>query len=169
MPNNTYEQAVNVLKSRALAIVDEFKQEGRFENEKLFEDAKDKIKEVYESLKNALKELSDKEEIKTAFEKANNTVQDVLNMTRLKAVQLTNDEKFKQKVVTGKEFLMETAGFISDTLKTVSVNVIDSVEDTLTDISDNARVRAALQKVDEAAEKVEANVKYSYNKLFGGK
>ena len=179
MPENQkFEKAANELKEQALVKIEAYEDNSNANNHQYFEEARDKICEIYESLKDAIKELSDSEEIKRGFDKANAMAQDVLNTVKDKTNDLRQNEKFNDTLEAGKAFVADAADFVVDVCKngyesaknneTVQ-SVLRSAEDTFNDIQDDERVKSALDKAEKSVNKVGSKVCESLHKVFDKK
>lgn len=106
-------------------IVDELEQESLKElstleetdnekNEKVIDDAKTKLDEIFTNVRELLKDVTDPEKVKVILSSAKEEAKNTLISTKDKVVEVSESDKFKETLSAGKEFLSGTTSLIVD-------------------------------------------------------
>lgn len=166
----TKEEVVEQLEEKTMEEIDELREEGNEENEKIVDDAQDKIKGIFDDLRTWVKENSDPETIKEKMNASKDEIIRILEVTKEKAIEVSNSDHFKQTVEAGKSLVEGSAGLIADGFKAgadllmSNENIADLVNKADSKL-DVLRESEGLQKTVDAAEELTGKVNEA---LFGG-
>ena len=97
MKQDVQESVVEKLEETSIKELDALREENNSENEKVVEDAKKKLSDIFDELREMIKDNSDPEKIKENFVTSKEKVIDLLSSTRLKAVEVSNSDNFKHQ------------------------------------------------------------------------
>lgn len=114
---NKSAEVVQELEDEAMNQLETLKEENNKENEEVIQDAKEKIKAIFEDLQTWIKENTEPEKVKEGLNKAKEDTLKVLKATKEKAIEISNSEQFKNTISAGKDFLLGAGTLIGDGLK----------------------------------------------------
>lgn len=170
MKQDVQESVVEKLEETSIKELDALREENNSENEKVVEDAKKKLSDIFDELREMIKDNSDPEKIKENFVTSKEKVIDLLSSTRQKVVEVSNSDNFKQTVDAGKDFLEGAGGLISDGFKAGADLLMSN--DNIADLVNKAnshldilRDSEGLKKGVDAAEELTSKVNQA---VFGG-
>ena len=150
--------------------MDSFRKEDNEENEKVVDEGKKQIKDVFDDLRQILKENSDPEKIKENLTNAKDNVLNIVDTTRKKAVEVSNSDNFKQTIDASKDLIEGATGLIVDGFKTTTDILMSN--DKIADLVDKADKRLDIVRESEGLKKgVDAAEELTdkFNKaVFGG-
>ncbi len=114
---NKSAEVVQELEDEAMNQLETLKEENNKENDEVIQDAKEKIKAIFEDLQTWIKENTEPEKVKEGLNKAKEDTLKVLKATKEKAIEISNSEQFKNTISAGKDFLLGAGTLIGDGLK----------------------------------------------------
>ena len=162
--NNVVEQ----LENESLNELETLREENNEENQKVVDDAKKKIEDIFADLKTWIKENSDPEKVK-------DDAVDILKTTKDKAVELSQSEQFKTTLTAGKDFLVGAGGMLADGLKAGAdilmrneqiKKVVDQADEKLDVLRESESLRNAVDTAEEVTGKVTEAVFGGIKKFF---
>lgn len=169
--NNVVEQ----LENESLNELETLREENNEENQKVVDDAKKKIEDIFADLKTWIKENSDPEKVKEAVNKAKDDAVDILKTTKDKAVELSQSEQFKTTLTAGKDFLVGAGGMLADGLKAGAdilmrneqiKKIVDQADEKLDVLRESESLRNAVDTAEEVTGKVTEAVFGGIKKFF---
>ncbi|MBB5183188.1 hypothetical protein [Catenisphaera adipataccumulans] len=113
----TAESEVEKLKEESLEELENYREDGNAENEKMINDARERLNKIFSDLKQWTKDTSDPEKIKAVLENSKENVTKTLQESREKAVEISNSESFRKTIDGTKDVLEGTLGLISEGFK----------------------------------------------------
>ena len=172
-------QLIDDLEKESMLELEVMHESENTDNERIIEDAKSKIEklfdDVFDDVRDLLKDASDPEKVKEALSQAKEDAKDILSSTKDKVVEVSESEQFKQTMSAGKEFLQGTAGLVVEGFKfgkeTLRKNeslrkVIDKADEKVDEIRMNDSVIRAVDKAEEVTGKATEALFSGLKKIF---
>lgn len=158
------------LKEEAITELATLEEKDNAENEKVINDAKDKIKAIFDDLQDWVRENTEPEKVKEGLNRAKDETVKVLKATKEKAVEISNSDQFKNTVSAGKDFLVGAGSLLGDGLKAgadalMKNDNIKNFVNTADEKLDVLRESEGLKNVVDSAEEVSQKVG---DAVFGG-
>lgn len=167
-------------------IVDELEQESLKElstleetdnekNEKVIDDAKTKLDDIFTNVRELLKDVTDPEKVKVILSSAKEEAKNTLTSTKDRVIEVSESDKFKETISAGKEFLSGTTSLIVDGFqygkevlrKNDSLrNIIDKTDEKVDEIRSNDSVIKAVDTAEELTSKATDAVFKGLKKIF---
>lgn len=175
MTMNEDQKKVDALEEEVLHELAVLKEENNSANDQVINDAKVKIEEILDNLRDLLKDASDKDKVKAALNNAYDELKSILNVTRDKVIEVSDSEEFRRTLAAGKEFLTGTASLLFEGLKYGKEvlcrndslkNVIDKADAKVDELRTNENVLHAVDKAEEVTAKVNEAVFSGLKKIF---
>lgn len=176
--NQVKESVVENLEESSVKELDALREDNNSENQKVVDDAQKKLSDIFEDLRNVIRDNSDPEKIKENFNNSRENVLDILENTRKKAVEVSNSDNFKQTIDAGKDFLEGAGGMISDGFKAgadllmSNDNIADFVNKAnarLDVLRDSEGLKKGVDAAEELTNKVNQSVFGAIQKFFDKK
>lgn len=167
---NDQQKAVEEMEKASNDSLQSMKEEGNAKNEKVLDEAKQKLDTMYANFKAWLKENTQPEKVKAEAEKVKEETTKLLNETRQKVIEVSNNKTFKETMAAGGKFLSGTGEMISEGFKygydkLMGVPEIKKVADKVDEGVDKLRQSKLLK---EGAEAFEKGVSELNNAIFSG-
>lgn len=166
---------VDELEEKSLEELEAFHEENNEENEKVVDEGKKQIKDIFADLRQVLKENSEPEKIKENINKAKENVVNTINTTRDKAVEVSNSDSFKQAIDGGKDLIEGTTGLIADGFKAAGdilmsnesiANLVGKADKHLDVVRDSEGLKKGLDAAEEITNKLNKAVFGNLQKFF---
>ena len=160
---NKSAEVVQELEDEALNQLETLKEQNNKENDEVIQDAKEKIKAIFEDLQTWIKENMEPEKVKEGLNKAKEDTLKVLKATKEKAIEISNSEQFKNTISAGKDFLLGAGTLIGDGLKAgadalMKNDNIRNFVNTADEKLDVLRVSEGLKNAVDSAEQISLKV-----------
>lgn len=160
---NKSAEVVQELEDEAMNQLETLKEENNKENDEVIQDAKEKIKAIFEDLQTWIKENTEPERVKEGLNKAKEDTLKVLKATKEKAIEISNSEQFKNTISAGKDFLLGAGTLIGDGLKAgadalMKNDNIRNFVNTADEKLDVLRVSEGLKNAVDSAEQISLKV-----------
>lgn len=158
------------LREEAITELATLEEKGNKDNEKIINDAREKIKSIFDDLQDWIRVNAEPEKVKEGLNRAKEETLKVLKTTREKAVEISNSDQFKNTVSAGKDFLVGAGNLIGDGLKAgadalMKNDNIKNFVNTADEKLDVLRESEGLKNVVDSAEEVSQKVG---DAVFGG-
>ena len=154
---------VEELKEEAINELSTLEEKDNKDNEKVIQDAKEKIKAIFDDLQIWIKQNTEPEKIKEGLNNAKEETIKVLKNTKEKAIEISNSEQFKNTVSAGKDFLLGAGGLIGDGIKAGAdalmkneniKKVVEAADEKLDVLRESESLRNAVDSAEEVSHKV---------------
>lgn len=160
---NKSAEVVQELEDEAMNQLETLKEQNNKENDEVIQDAKEKIKAIFEDLQTWIKENMEPEKVKEGLNKAKEDTLKVLKATKEKAIEISNSEQFKNTISAGKDFLLGAGTLIGDGLKAgadalMKNDNIRNFVNTADEKLDVLRVSEGLKNAVDSAEQISLKV-----------
>lgn len=154
---------VDQLEKETLNDLDTLREANNEANDDVIDDTKKQLEKIFAELRTWIQENSDPEVVKARLQKAADDCTRILNQAKATVTEVAQSEQFKNTMEAGKDFVVGTGTLIANGLKagadqlmknpaiSKTVNQIDEKLDT---IRDNENVKEAVNKTQEAVEKL---------------
>lgn len=162
--------AIDEMEKATQKALDAMREKGNPDNEEVVDDAREKLEQIFADFAAWMKVNTQPERIKAEIKTVSDTVNDVLEKTREKVIEVSQNEQFKKTMESGKDFVIGTAGLISDGLKygydkLMEVPEFKKVSDAINSKVDDLRHS---EKLKSAVEHGEENLHNFSSTLFKG-
>lgn len=161
------EKTVNQIEQDAIHDLEALSDQNTSKSSEALEDAKKKIKEIFDDLKVWLSENSNPETAKETLEKAKNDVKNVLDSTKEKIVEIGNSKEVQDTLEAGKDFVLGTGGILVDGLRTGAdalmknetvKAVVEKADEKLDVLRENEGLKKAVNAAEDVTEKISSSI-----------
>lgn len=111
------EAAIDEMEKATQKALDAMREKDNPENEKVVDEATDHLEKLFDEFSKWMKENTQPERIRAEFGVFQNSVRDLLEKTRQNVIEVSQNEKFRETMESGRDFVVGTAGLIGDGLK----------------------------------------------------
>ena len=109
--------AIDEMEKATQKALDAMREQDNPQNEEVVDNAEKSLDELFEEFSKWMKDNTQPEKIRAEMKIVQDKVNDLLEKTRIKVIEVSNNEKFKSTMESGKDFVIGTAGLIGDGLK----------------------------------------------------
>lgn len=109
--------AIDEMEKATQKALDAMREQGNPENEEVVDEAEDHLKKIFDDFSAWLKDNTQPDRIKAEMKVVADSVGEVLDKTREKVIEVSQNEQFRSTMESGKDFVLGTAGLVGDGLK----------------------------------------------------
>lgn len=156
-------QDVDQLEKETLDDLDTLREANNEANDDVIDETRKQLEKIFADLRTWIKENSDPQVVKAHLQKAADDCANVLNQAKAAVIEVAESEQFKKTMEAGKDFMVGTGTLIANGLKAgadqlmknPNINkAVTQIDEKLDTIRDNENVKEAVNKTQEALEKM---------------
>lgn len=159
----------------SIEILDGMEEKGNSKNEKIISDAKEKISTLFANAKQWVETNANEEKVKENLTKTKEEAGKIIDVTREKVIEISENDNFKSTVSSGKAFLHSAGSLLNDGLKASRKQlekndsikaVFDKADEKIDELKKSEDLKRAVDKAEETAKKVGDSVFTGVKKFF---
>ena len=147
---------VQEIKIAAEEQLQAFEENSNEANRRLVQDARQKLGKMVAETSKWLKENTDRDKVTENIEKLRCDVMQLLNITKEKAIEISQNDEFRSTLRNGKEFLLGSGRLIAGGMRAGAdklmenekiASIVNRVSDKVEDIKEDERVQEGAQRL----------------------